>query len=110
MEMAARRVAAGRRESAGGRVRFSEASKRAALAHVAGLAKMGGSLKQAAGELGIGYETLRRWRDRRIGTRLRAVKVAEPPAARDVVVVVPGGARIEGLDLEGIAALARRLT
>jgi len=109
MESLVRRVLAGRDESAGGRVRFSDAARRAALEHVARVTAEGGSLGQAAHELGITDQTLRRWRDDETVPRLRTVQLSAEVAPRPVVVVLPGGVRIEGLDFDAVVELARRL-
>ena len=61
----ARLVSAGRTESPGGRVQFSEAARTAALDHVEGRCREGASLTAAARETGVPYQTLRRWRARR---------------------------------------------
>ena len=110
MRSAVRVVASGRDESAGGRVRFDDRAREAALQHAERVIAGGGSLKRASRELGIAYETLRRWRPVRVRPLVRAVEVAEADGPGRIVVVLPGGARIEGLDLAGAAELARRLS
>lgn len=105
-----RKVRAGRDESAGGRVRFSEAARSAALERIAQVGAEGGSLAGVARELGVSDQTLRRWRAGQAPARLRAVRVSEDETPRGIVVLLPGGARVEGLDLEGLAELARRLS
>lgn len=101
-----RLVKAGRSESDGGRVRFSEGAREAARRHAEARLAEGRSLAEAAQEMGVGYETLRRWRG---AGKLRPVTVSAEPVTPPIVVVLPCGARIEGLDLAGTAELARRL-
>jgi len=70
----------------------------------------GGSLKEASRALGVAYETLRRWRAVRRRPLVRAVEVADAHDVSRLVVVLPGGVRVEGLDVAGVAELARRLS
>ena len=108
----ARAVQAGRTESPGGRVRFSEAARKAALEHVDQRYREGASLASAARELGVPYLTLRRWTADAVdaGGTFRPVSVAQVPEhSRSVVVTLASGLRIEGLYLDEIAELLRRL-
>ncbi|SRR5258708_4282435 len=65
----------------------------------------GASWQEIAGELGMRFDTIRRWCSR--GLTMRAVEVVgEVPRAAGVAVVSASGHRIEGLTLdEAIAAL-----
>ena len=110
MRSAVRVVASGRGESAGGGVRFDERARQAALQHAQRVIADGGSLKRASRELGIAYGALRRWRPVRVRPLVRAGEVAEADARGRIVVVLRSGARIEGLDLAGVAELVRRLS
>ena len=98
----------GRRESAGGRVRFSEAAKRAAVEHALRRERGGGSVGAAARETGVGYETLRRWLRER--PAVQPVRVIEERQGGAVVLVLPGGSRVEGLTVGDVAELVRRLS
>jgi hypothetical protein len=66
-----------------------------------------------AAELGLHAATLGSWlgREERSPTTFARVEVLAEPAARDGALVVygPHGLRIEGLDLEGVVTLMRRL-
>ena len=90
-------VGAGRTKSPGGRVRFSADAKRAAVEHARQAQAAGGRrLKSAARELGVGYETLRRWLRETKPPRLRPVQVSGPDltATPRLVVVLPSGLRV----------------
>ena len=101
-------VRAGRRESAGGRVRFSEAARRATLEHARRREAEGASLKRVAEETGVGYETLRRWQ--REESALQPVRIVDDARSESAVLVLPGGVRVEGLSVEALAALVRLLS
>lgn len=58
-------------------------------------------------ELGMPWRTIRRWMPPIRSKRFRPIEVVE--TRRDVVVHGPHGLRIEGLDLDGVADLLRRL-
>jgi len=91
-------------------VRFSEAARAAAVEHARRSVEEGGSLVSAARELGVEYQSLRRW-SAMAPSAFRRVRVEhqhELPAKR-VVVTLPSGASVEGLDVAGIAELLRRL-
>jgi hypothetical protein len=53
------------------------------------------------------WRTIRRWMTPVRNKRFRPIEVVE--ARRDLVVHGPHGLRIEGLDLDGVAELVRRL-
>ena len=106
-----REIRRGRSESAGGRVRFSEAAREAARAQAAQRLAQGVTLAESAREMDVSSQTLRRWLAPS-GAVMRSVRVTEASegAARAPVLVLPGGARVEGLDLSGLAELLRRLS
>ncbi|WAS90523.1 hypothetical protein [Nannocystis punicea] len=93
--------------------RRSERFKRKALARWRLLATSGVSLGQAALEIGVTVEELRAWSR---GVEIEApllvpVQVAgEPATPREIVVVLAGGVRVEGLTLAEVAELVRRLS
>ena len=99
--------------SSGGRVTFSASARRGALAHLARRRAEGASVKSVADELGLAYETLRRWQD--IGaTGFRQVEVVpevgEVLDASGLVLVAPSGHRVEGLELAQLTELLRALS
>ena len=60
-------------------------------------------------ELGVSWRTLSRWLAGKKSTpRFQPVQVVAP-TKRELVVHGPRGLRIEGIDVEGIAELVRRL-
>ncbi len=78
--------------------------------------KAGVGLTRVSAELGVSHPTLVRILDEKLAP-LRRVRVARPKAAKDepaateaLVVRGPGGLVVEGLDVEGIAALVRALS
>lgn len=106
-----RAVQAGRSKSAGGRVRFTEAARAAAVAVVERRREAGGSVLATARELGVEYQTLRRWMAR-VKPAFRRVSLAsttQAPPAR-LVLTLPSGLQVEGLDIDGVAELVRRLS
>jgi hypothetical protein len=71
----------------------------------------GASWKQIAGELGMRFETVRRWCAREVSrSGLRPVVLVDAAApGRAVTVVSSSGHRIEGLSLEDAIAVVRAL-
>lgn len=71
----------------------------------------GASWKQIAGELGMRFETVRRWCARDAARpSLRPVRVVDAAAPGSAVAVVsPSGHRIEGLSLQDAIAVLRAL-
>lgn len=71
----------------------------------------GGSQRELAGRLGLNSETLARWCRTPGASTVRVVDIvddaAEPAGTR--MVLLPGGVRVEGMSIEDIAELARRL-
>ena len=71
----------------------------------------GASYGAIASAVQVSEQTLRRWRIARVGTALAVVRVvAEPRSADTVTVHGPLGLRIEGLSLDGLAALLGKLS
>jgi hypothetical protein len=70
----------------------------------------GMTLETIGDELGVPWRTLARWcaTKRKSGPGFRAVEIVAVPSARPVV-HGPRGLRIEGLDMDGIVELVRRL-
>jgi Transposase len=66
--------------------------------------RIGVGVAQVASELGISGQTLHHWLHPAAGG-FRRVGVIESPARRELVVVTPGGWRIEGLELEELSVL-----
>jgi transposase len=75
--------------------------------------KAGESVEAIGRDLGVPWKTLARWcstkRTRRAGFREVEVVVAPSAVPGTPLVHGPHGLRIEGLDVEGIAELVRRL-
>jgi transposase len=70
----------------------------------------GRSWGQVATELGLRFETLRRWcvkGSSSLPRAMRRVEIVADVASRRLAVVSPGGLRIEGLTLEDAVALLR---
>jgi predicted transcriptional regulator len=91
--------------------RYGAALKRRVIAFAEAERKSGRSWSEISKELGIAFETVRRWcmPTRAVG-RMRVVHVvAEPSAKREVTVLAPSGHRVEGLSLDEAAALLRAL-
>jgi DNA invertase Pin-like site-specific DNA recombinase len=93
------------RRSAGGRV---AASARADI--VAGIERAhagGASYTALASALGLKLQTLSRWLEKRPSAKLVAVRV--PLSAAGLTLHAPHGVRIDGLSLDDIAELLKRL-
>lgn len=84
--------------------RYSQELRGLALRYRAERAESGAGVERVADELGISGQTLRNWLRPTVGG-FRQVEVVAERAARDLVLVTPGGCRIEGLGLEDVAAL-----
>lgn len=73
------------------------------------------AVARIARDLGLRPKTLTLWLRQTPVSKLRAVRVESDPRPATVVpeirpvVVIPGGLRIEGLDLESVAKLVRSL-
>lgn len=93
--------------------RPSERFKRKVLARWRWLAARGIDLEQAAIEIGVPVADLRTWsRAQEVDAPLFVpVQIeGESTAAREIVVVLAGGARVEGLSVADVAELVRRLS
>jgi hypothetical protein len=77
------------------------------LAHAAARRKQGATLLAIGEELGISWRTLSRWLVERRSERFRPVQIVAP--RREVVLHGPRGLRVEGLDVDGLAELLRKL-
>lgn len=96
--------------------RLSEALKRRAEEHARARAAAGAKLAHIAGELGISTETLKQWLDPPTAnrpTRIRPVRIIGPLTNQLVELtgprlVLPSGVQIVGLDVDQMAALAKR--
>jgi transposase len=95
------------------RCRYPDELRQEALAYVEAARARGGTLADAAAALGVDKSVLASWRAPRQVPAMRAVKVVEGPRAAvgtGIVVHGPGGIRVEGLDLAGLATLMRSLS
>jgi transposase len=81
------------------------------LSYTVARRRQGATLVEIGTEIGISWKTLGRWLSGRKGKpRFQEVAVVAAPAvARSIIVHGPRGLRIEGLDLNGVAELVRRL-
>ena len=68
----------------------------------------GGGLKAIGDELGVAWRTLAHWGSSTNGA-FRRVEVATPPLPATFTVHGPRGVRVDGLDLDELAELLRRL-
>jgi hypothetical protein len=88
--------------------------KREALEYVAARREQGATEETAAAEINLSALTISRWRRERASSSPRFLPVViEQPSAeavRQLVVHGPCGLRVEGLDIDGLAALVRRLS
>jgi predicted transcriptional regulator len=104
-----KRVAALGRRSRGERI---PADLRKEIAEYAcGRRAEGGAVREIAAETGVSPESIRRWavRAERAGATVVPVRVRDAEVSAKIVVVMPSGVRVEGLDVEQAAELARRL-
>lgn len=103
-------------ELAGGAQRRYPTELRATIADYCRDRVQGGvPLTRVCSELGVGHPTMVRMLEETKGPRLRRVRVAAtksagPDFAAALVVRGPAGIVIEGLDLQGVAALVRALS
>jgi len=119
----AQRLRAGRQ---GGALPFPQALRSFAVRYATHTLEAGGTVVEAAAKLGVSAPTLYEWRKGRTAGRSRVkrteksqvlvpVRVAERaaqgtvPGPQQVVLVSPGGWRVEGLSVESAAQLLGRL-
>jgi hypothetical protein len=91
---------------------YTEAQRRSILAQAAELRSKGLNTGRVALEVGVAPQTLTKWEDMAATTGVatfRAVEVVVPAPIPTPVLVSPNGFRIEGLSLDGLAALLREL-
>lgn len=101
-----------RRHPSGRGHRYPRALRTAVTAYVRRCRARGEPWAAITRELGLSAFTLQRWFQTGSPDTFRPVEVVAPeplPAASGAVVVLPGGVRIEGLDLAGLVAVARAL-
>ena len=83
------------------------------LSYTVARRRQGAKVVEVATELGMKFQTLARWvGEKRAAKRFERVEVVAVPASaapRAIVVHGPRGLRIEGLDLDGVAELVRRV-
>lgn len=78
----------------------------------------GWTIAAAAAELGLGESTLSNWLRRSSASQFLPVAIMADsvvdgecvPVSQRPVLVAPGGYRVEGLDVDGLAELLRRLS
>lgn len=114
-----RRQISGTKRDRCGRRRFSAELRAAVVELSADWTAGGGTQRELADTLGLSEESLSAWRSqaRRRGATgqptIRAVTLVDesPPASRpgDIAIVLPSGARIEGLDADAALHIARGL-
>ena len=103
------------RRRGGRRSRFSVEQRRQLVERAMLRLADGVSLQQSAKEIGVCYETFRRWRTEQSGpTRLRPVKAkrdATPSQSKspNLQLVTAAGHRVEGLELTQLIELVRSL-
>ena len=105
------------RKAARDKMRYSEAFKADATAVVRRLIKDGLTKSKVSNLLDIPWVTLARWKDAEqdVGSPkssggFRPVNVVDERSGSEPVLVSPGGWRIEGLSVDELVALARRLS
>ena len=111
--LAARRHQQGK---AGPGIRYPKELHHEAVCYARTRQQKGHSLLAISRDLGVKPITLSRWLQETPGSPLRRIEVLssdspslESGSAMQVTVTVPGGIRIEGLDLESLIVLLRRL-
>jgi transposase-like protein len=95
--------------------RYSAAFRDEVVTLARGRIAEGVAVARIARDLGLPPKTLTLWLHRTPVPKLRSVRVERDPRPAPVVpeirpvVVIPGGLRIEGLDLDSVARLVRSL-
>ena len=82
------------------------------LSYTVARRRQGTTVRAIADELGMSWQTLSRWTGgKKDGQRFARVEVVTAPTAVTPTLVVhgPRGLRIEGLDLDGVVELVRRV-
>lgn len=101
------------RGKSGRGIRYPEELHQEAVSYAMARRRRGDSLLAISRDLGVKPVTLSRWLQQARDLEFRPVEIvtSDPtaPAATGVIVTTPGGIRIEGLDLESLIALLRRL-
>ncbi len=93
------------------RRRYPRELRERAVAYAREARAMGASDGEIARTLGVNRHTFAKW-DKQLGGSFRSVELIQettPVASESLVVVTPGGLRIEGLDLDAAAELIRRV-
>ncbi len=88
--------------------RYPDELRQRAVYVAESLRVQGMSWTRAARELGIHPDTLCRWREAEAAGGLVAVEVVEE-VAREAVLVLPGGTRVERLTMEQLVTLVQAL-
>jgi orotate phosphoribosyltransferase-like protein len=106
------REAVSRHEPGRGK-RYPEALERRVVEYARARRARGASWSQLASELGLRYETVRRWVERgnksKGEPKMRAVAVVPEHAGATISIVTPSGVRVEGITLDDAMALLRAL-
>ncbi len=91
--------------------RFPDELKQRMLSYMGARRSAGAKLREIADEVGISWRTVSRWLLHRRVDRVdfNAVHVAAEQRLADIVVRGPHGIRVEGLGLDDLAELIRRL-
>lgn len=111
-----RAVQSHQRQRAGKAIRYGPELRRGAVDFVRSARAEGVSLLQCSRLLGVGYKSLHRWARAEAGATASALRPVEIAVGAEVtgcddrlVLVTPGGFRIEGLARPDLAALLRIL-
>lgn len=88
-------------------IRYDPELKRQAIAFAKEQRRSGASWASVAGDLGLNFETVRRWCEK--ARPLRAVEIVDEPVGEGVSIVSASGFRLEGLTLEQAIAAMRAL-
>jgi predicted ABC-type transport system involved in lysophospholipase L1 biosynthesis ATPase subunit len=101
---------------AGTAIRYPRQLRREALGYARRRQQAGDSLKSIGGRLGLRPQLLHYWQKTSNGV-MRRVRIASARDARAtsleagrLVLLTPGGLRVEGLDVAGLAELLRALS
>jgi hypothetical protein len=96
--------------AAKGGVRYAASFKSQVVTYTEARRRSGAGYKKVSAELGLAFETVRRWcLGRSKSRKLRAVQITPTSSSRTFAAVSPSGVRIEGLSLDDAAALLRAL-